>query len=144
MKNPDQVPDGFEEFARPSPFLDLLGQIWVRRDLSNPRFGIRVSERHLNNKGTAHGGVISTLADIACGYTLHWSTDTAPNLITVHLATEFIGAARHSDWLEATGTVIKLGKQTACSQATLRTDRSVVGHATALFHIPDHDPQAQP
>lgn len=144
MNAPDPVPDGFAKFARPSPFLDQVGQVWVRRDLPNPRFGIRVSESHLNNKGTAHGGVISTLADIACGYTLHWSTDTAPDLVTAHLAIEFLGAARHGDWLEATGTVIKLGKQTACSQATLQTDRSIVAHATALFHLPDRAPQVQP
>lgn len=138
------VPDGFEVFPRPSPFLDHLGQIWVRRDLPHPRFGLRVSEHHVNNKGTAHGGVISTLADIACGYTLHWSTPSVPNLVTVHLATEFLGAARPGDWLEATGTVINVARQTACSQATLQTGHRVVAHSTALFHIPNHAPEALP
>ena len=81
------------------------------------------------------GGIISTLADIACGYALHWSTEPAPNLVTVHLATEFLGVAEHGEWLEATGIVVSRTRRIACARASLATERGAVAHATALFHI---------
>lgn len=135
MTTPSDIPPGFEKFSRTSPFLDQVGQIWVLPEPSAPRFAIRIADNHLNNKGTAHGGIISTLADIACGYTLYWSAEPAPNLVTIHLATEFLGAAKHGDWLEATGTVVSRTRRIACARASLATERGAVAHATALFHI---------
>ena len=137
MSHESDPPPGFEPFDRSSPFLELLGKIWVSRDDPNPRFGIRVGEQHLNNKGTVHGGVVSTLADIACGYTVAWSPEPPSSLVTIHLATEFLGSARLGEWLQATGTVLKLTRSVASSTATIETDRGVVAHATALFHVPD-------
>jgi acyl-coenzyme A thioesterase PaaI-like protein len=60
------VPDGFEAFD-PSPFLAVVGPVWVSRQHVPPSFGIRIEERHTNTAGTAHGAMLVALADLALG-----------------------------------------------------------------------------
>ena len=76
-----QVPDPFldeEAFApwpRRSPFGDAAGPLLFRRETGGLVFALRITERHSNAKGTAHGGVLSTVADNALGYAAAFSTE---------------------------------------------------------------------
>lgn len=52
-----------------SGFLDLVGPLHV--DDSDPRapvYSLRVGPHHINSRGGVHGGVLTTLADVALGY----------------------------------------------------------------------------
>jgi acyl-coenzyme A thioesterase 13 len=135
----DTSPPGYELFQPASPHLDHLGSLWWRASPeASPTYGLRIRPQHLNNRGTAHGGVIATLADITCGYTfrhVHDVGEPAPLLTTTHLATTYLGSARPGDWLEATGIIVRLGRSLATSTAALTVDGHPVAHATALFHV---------
>ena len=61
-------PDGFAPLFRTSPFLDVLGPFYHRRDGRALILGVRIAEKHCNARGTAHGGLLMTLADIANAY----------------------------------------------------------------------------
>jgi hypothetical protein len=52
---PNPVPDGFVPLTRRTPFLDLVGPLWVRDkdgDL-DPVYGLRIENRHANGRGGA-------------------------------------------------------------------------------------------
>lgn len=132
------APDGFDILEPASPHLDSIGPVWQRSNRDGPpTFALRVESRHLNNRGLVHGGVIATLADITCGYTFRHLDlrGPAPVLTTTHLATTYLGSAAADDWLEADGTVVKLGRSLASSTALVSVEGRPVAHAAALFHV---------
>ncbi|BBP70752.1 hypothetical protein PHLH6_27560 [Pseudomonas sp. Seg1] len=75
--NATAIPEGFTPFTRSSPLLDLLGPIYARGNglqlelglLTDSRLATRDS-RHANGRGTLHGGVLATLADVGMGYAM--------------------------------------------------------------------------
>ena len=94
-------PDGFAPLFRTSPFLDVLGPFYHRRDGRALILGVRIAEKHCNARGTAHGGLLMTLADIALGYSLAYAEDPPASLTTANLSVDFAGSAKLGDWLEA-------------------------------------------
>ena len=53
-------PDGFAPLFRTSPFLDVLGPFYHRREGRALILGVRIAEKHCNARGTAHGGLLMT------------------------------------------------------------------------------------
>jgi uncharacterized protein (TIGR00369 family) len=101
---------GFSPLPLRSPFLDGRIELWV--DESHPRrFGIRVQPQHCNGRGLAHGGFLSTLVDVAAGYTLAPLLPASAALVTTSLRAEFVGAARAGDWLESRVDRLRPGRR---------------------------------
>ena len=69
------IPEGFAPLFRTSPFLDALGLLFYRPTGEGFIIGVRIAEKHCNSRGTALGGFLVTLADIALGYTAAASGD---------------------------------------------------------------------
>ena len=64
-----EPPPGFVPLFRTSPFLDLLGPFFHRKEPDGTFVvGLRILPKHANARGTAHGGLLMTLLDIAIGY----------------------------------------------------------------------------
>src|SRR5260370_23128729 len=103
-------PDGFTPLFRTSPFLDALGPFYHRRDGRALILGVRIAEKHCNARGTAHGGLLMTLADIALGYNPAYSEDPPASLTTAHLPADFAGSATLGDWSGAQGNIAKRGR----------------------------------
>lgn len=66
-------PDGFEAFDA-SPFFEVMGPLFVRRDSPTPTLGLVVAEQHTNRAGTAHGGLLAALADVVLGQGIRATT----------------------------------------------------------------------
>ena len=77
------IPEGFLPLFRTSPSLDTLGPLFYRPIGPGFIIGRRVAEKHGNARGTAHGGFLVTLADIALGYTAAASGDPLLKLTTI-------------------------------------------------------------
>lgn len=71
------IPHGFRPIGelRTSPFLEHVGPFYFRRQERNLVLGLRVGETHANARGTAHGGLLMTMADVALGYQLALAQD---------------------------------------------------------------------
>lgn len=95
------VSQGFKPLFRSSPFLDLLGLFYYRKNAEGFTIGIRVEEKHINARGLGHGGLFMALADVALGYSAAFSKDPPLKLVTTALTTNFAGCAKIGDWLEA-------------------------------------------
>jgi uncharacterized protein (TIGR00369 family) len=68
-------------------------------------FNAKLAQQH----GYFHAGVLTSLADVACGYAAHSMMPKGSNVLSVEFKTNFIRAAK-ADKVIATGKVIKSGK----------------------------------
>ena len=85
------APGDFRPLFRTSPALDLVGPLYCR--------------------GTVHGGILATLADVALGYAMAFASDPPRSLVTANLTLDFAGTAKMGEWLEAHVDVQKQGSR---------------------------------
>jgi len=88
------VPEGFVSLPRSSPLLDLLGPAYCRGEGLQLEIGLRADNRHANGRGTVHGGVLATLADIGMGYAMAFSSEPPLPLITASMTVDYLGACK--------------------------------------------------
>jgi len=128
-----EIPVGFEPLFRTSPFLDTLGPFFYRRTEHGFVIGLQVADKHANARGSAHGGLLLTLADIALGYTAAFSEDPPLSLTTVNISADFAGHARVGDWLEAHVDIQKIGQRLVFANAYLVVGVERIARASAIF-----------
>ncbi len=129
------IPEGFAPSLRSSNLLDLIGPIHEAGSGAEYRLGLRVDDRHCNNKGFCHGAVLAMLADVHLGRLCALSRDPRLNLVTTNLTLNYLAAARAGEWLEATGVVDRVGRSVAQSTGLIRADGRPVLRATGTFQV---------
>ena len=97
-------PAGFEPHFRRSPLTEPWEPIFSRRLPDRVIIGLYAREPHTNSRGMVHGGLIAALADNAMGLScvaVLTAQDRKPEggLVTVSMATDFIGAAKLGQWV---------------------------------------------
>lgn len=130
-----QPPAGFGPLARSSPAIDLVGPVYAKGEGADLVLGLRVEKKHCNMRGTLHGGIVATLADIALGYTIAFSTTPPTGLITANLTLDFAGTAKIGDWLEARVDVQKKGGRLAFANCYLSVGEQRIVRASAVFVV---------
>ena len=68
-----QLLDGFAPYPENSSFLDRIEQLFLKVDEMKSIIGLYISDRHFNNKGTAHGGLMAELEDKSLSKRAGWS-----------------------------------------------------------------------
>jgi acyl-coenzyme A thioesterase 13 len=140
MSSEQQVPEGFAPLFRSSPFLESVGRFYFHGMGADMRIGVLVEQRACNQRGVAHGGFLSGLADVALGYALSTSEAPPVALVTASLSIDFVGAAKIGDWIETSVDIQRLGRTMAFANAYLHVgDRRIV-RASAVFARPDERP----
>lgn len=127
------IPGGFEPIFRSSPFLDLCGPVYSKRDASGLTIGLRIAEQHANARGFAHGGLLATLCDIALGYSTAFASDPPGAYLTVHMDLDFAGAARIGDWIEIRTDIQRRGSRMAFASAYVFLGEQRIVRASAVF-----------
>jgi len=89
-----ETPEGFVPLFRTSPFFGALGPFFYRPTKSGFVIGLRIAAKHANARGSAHGGFLLTLADIALGHTASASSDPPLALTTVNIAPTSLATRR--------------------------------------------------
>jgi len=118
---------------RTSPFLDALGPFFYRQTELNFVIGLRIASKHVNSRGSAHGGLLLTLADIALGYTASAFSDSPLALTTVNIAADFAGHAPIGDRLEAQVDIQKIGRRLVFANAYLMVGVERISRVSAIF-----------
>ena len=132
MTNP---PAGFGALFRSSPVIDLIGPVYSKGEGADLVLGLRVEQKHCNMRGSVHGGILATLADIALGYTIAFSTKPPTGLITANLSLDFAGTAKIGDWLEAKVDVQKKGGRLAFANCYISAGEQRIVRASAVFVV---------
>ena len=123
---------GYELFAHPSPFLDLLGP--MHQVVEQPgTIALEVSERHLNGRGFVHAGVMVAMADVIMGHEAHRHPPRTEGLVTVSLSSDFLGTATAGDWLEGRATLTRKGRRLAFVSSEFRAGDRKVFAASGVF-----------
>ncbi|HUK04505.1 MAG TPA: PaaI family thioesterase [Burkholderiales bacterium] len=134
------VPEGFHPVQRiqPHTFAGLAGPFYAKRDGREVSLGLRVEARHLNNRGTCHGGFLATLADIALGYACvaaGEAQEQGRNFVTIDLAVQYLAGARLGDWLQSEVRVLNAGTRTASAEGHLLANGVPVARISANFRV---------
>jgi acyl-coenzyme A thioesterase PaaI-like protein len=131
-------PDGFAPHFRKSPVTDPWEPLFSRVLPDRVVIGFRVREAHTNSRGMLHGGLIAALADNAMGLSCVAVLTAAGRkpergLVTVSMATDFIGAAKLGQWIEIDTQYAKAGGSLCFAQAFVLADGEVIARADARF-----------
>ena len=124
---------GFAMRERQSPFNELTGPFYSRREGGQRVIGLRVLEKHCNRSGAMHGGMLATLADVAIGTNLALQSDPPRGMVTASLTVSFAGSARVGDWLEAHVDVQKHGSRLSFANCYIHCGDKRIAHANAVF-----------
>jgi acyl-coenzyme A thioesterase 13 len=131
----NEVPNGFVAIFRSSPFLDLLGPIYNKQSDAGLVIGLRAQAKHCNARQQVHGGVFSSLADIALGYSAAFSTEPATPMVTASLSIDYAGSAKLDDWIEIETDVQKVGKGMAFANCYFVVDGKRIVRASGVFSV---------
>jgi uncharacterized protein (TIGR00369 family) len=129
------IPAGFEPLFRTSPVLELIGPLFSKGKGADLVIGLRVEEKHCNARGTVHGGILATLADVALGYTLSTATTPPANLVTANLTLDYAGTAKIDDWLETHVDIQKQGSRLAFANCYITAGEQRIVRASAVFLV---------
>ncbi|WP_375428938.1 PaaI family thioesterase [uncultured Sphingomonas sp.] len=129
-----ETPNGYVVWDRTSPFLDLIGPIYIRRE-ANIALALRLDERHVNRRGFAHGGLLTSVADVALGYAGALTTDPPTALVTVNLSVDFISSAKLGAWVEFTSEPPRVGSRLAFANGAILADGRAVARTSAVFAV---------
>lgn len=135
-----QPPAGFEAHFRKSPLTDPWEPIYSKRLPDKVVIGLHAREPHTNSRGLIHGGLIAALADNAMGLScvaVLTGEGRRPEggLVTVSLATDFVGSAKLGQWVEVDTRYVKTGRTLCFAQAFVTADGEVIARADARFKV---------
>lgn len=136
------IPQGFSPLPRSTPLLELIGPVYGCGSGSGLRVGLRADTRHANGRGTVHGGIIATLADIGMGYAMAFASEPPLPLITASMHLDYLGAVQVGEWIVVRLEHHKRGRQMAFATVSLQVGEKVVARASAVFAVPQ--PQCKP
>jgi acyl-coenzyme A thioesterase 13 len=134
--NNNTIPEGFTPLARSSPLLDLIGPVYSKGSGLQLEIGLRTDERHANSRGTLHGGVLATLADVGMGYAMAFSSNPPLPLITASMTLDYLSPVQINEWLEVRLEYSKKGRQLAFATVGLHVGDRMVARASGVFAVP--------
>mgnify|MGYP000002584898 FL=1 len=104
------IPEGFDRADFTPGFLDHGGPYYLVPAVDGVRVvGLRICPHHINYQEAAHGGVISTFADVALSHAVYDAERPRLAPSTVTLNVNYLAGARLGDWLEARVRIDRLG-----------------------------------
>lgn len=131
------IPAPFQPISRISPLIEMIGPVYSHGSGTDLVIGMRAQEKHCNLRGHVHGGIFATLADIALGYTLAFSSDPPAGYVTVNLSIDYAGTANVGDWMEVRTDVQRRGKRLAFANAYIHVGEQRIARASGVFMASD-------
>jgi len=130
------IPSGFERADFTPGFLDHGGPYYLGPAVEGVRMvGLRICPHHINYQDAAHGGVISTFADVALSHAVYDAERPRVAPSTVTLTVNYLAGARLGDWLEARVRIDRLGGRTAFTSGGIRRGEEQVATMSGAFAI---------
>lgn len=122
--------------ARFTPgFLDHGGPYWLKPADGRTLVGLRMAAHHMNYRDMAHGGVLTTMADVALSYQAFASEDPPVPVATASLTTNFLAPARLGDWLVADARIDRIGGRSAHVSGRILRGDEVLATMSGVFTL---------
>ena len=134
------MPFGYRPHSRHTPLTDPWEPLFARETADAMQLGLEMREAHCNARGTAHGGLISSLADNAMGISAVLLARRRPGAaqggaVTITLNVEFIETAQVGDFVEFHPTVLKAGRTLAFADCRVVCVERLIARASATFKL---------
>ena len=132
----NDIPEGFTPADFTIGFLDKAGPYYLKKDKEGRTIvGVRITKEHINYVEVAHGGVMTTMADVILSLQVHISEK--PNLpaSTISLTTNFLSGAKIGEWVEGVGTIDRIGKKLAYTHGSIWSGDRTIMTMTGVFNI---------
>ena len=129
-----EIPAGFEPADFTPGFLDHGGLYYLGPEAEGARVvGLLICPHHINYQDAAHGGVISTFADVALSHAVFDAERPRLTPSTVTLTVNYLSGARLGDWLEARVRIDRLGGRTAYTSGGIWRGPEQVATMSGVF-----------
>ncbi len=129
-------PDGFVSAEFSAGFLDHGGPYFLKAREGIPMLiGLRICAHHINYTDTAHGGVLSTFADVALSHAVYDAERPRLTPSTITLQVNYLSAARLGDWLEGDVRIDRLGGRTAYTSGQIMRAGEPIATMSGVFAI---------
>ena len=115
-------------------FNELVGPIWARREADVWVNGLLVTDKHLNFRGTLHGGMLATFADSVLGRTVVNATRPRPSA-TVQLDMHYVAPVRLGDFVEGRAEIIRVTSSLVFVAGRFNVGSAVVATAHGVWKI---------
>jgi len=140
MSSAAVVPEGFQldQRLQPHTFSGLVGPFYSRREGNDLSLGLRIESRHCNSRGTCHGGMLATIADMALGYACALAGEAdggKRNFVTVDLSLQYLASTHPGDWVQSEVRVLSAGASTASAAGHLLANGKPVVRISANFRL---------
>jgi len=117
-------------FGAKIPFADLCGIEFLGVENGVTRLRVVLDERHGNNSGLPHGGLVATLLDIAMGSAARFAAGAPVMTLDMHI--HFMAPGETS--LTAEGRVTRAGGSILFAEAEARDGKGdIVAKASGIF-----------
>jgi acyl-coenzyme A thioesterase 13 len=137
MVTVSDFPVGFGPLFRVSPIAELLGPIYCKGAGHELSLGLFAQPKHANLRGSVHGGVLASIADMALGYTLAFSSDPPAGLVTANLTIDYAGSAKIGDWMHTQTDVQRQGGRLAFANCYIYVGEQRICRASGVFLASD-------
>ena len=129
----DPAAEGWSQ-RPPTGFSGFTGPMWSRPEGDGWAYGVLADERHANNHGIVHGGMLVTLLDNTLGLTVWNATGQRPS-VTMQLNTHFLAAAHPGEFLQARGEVLRVAQSVVFVRGTLSVGDRAVAAADGIWQV---------
>lgn len=130
-------------------FMALVGYRLVEWSDGAATVEMTVSADHVNRSQVMHGGIYSVLIDTVCGYSGSFChvPGNERRALTLHLSTQFLGAAAAGARITAKGRLVGGGRSIFFAEADIRDQAGnllAVGNGTYKFRRGSENPEGVP
>ncbi len=94
-----------------------------------------IRSHHINYQDAAHGGVISTFADVALSHAVFDAERPRLSPSTVTLTVNYLTGTRLGDWLEARVRIDRLGGRTAYTSGGIWRGEEPIATMSGVFAV---------
>ena len=112
--------DYARDYHKRIPFIELIGLETVELKDGVARLALKLRPELMNSFGTAHGGVLMTLLDVALCQAARTQHSDSQGVMTIDMSTSFLAAGQGR--LLAEGRVLKPGRATIFAEAEIRNE----------------------
>jgi len=129
------VPDGYVPLPLGNDFNGHIGPIYGAAFGTGIRLGLRLTSKHLNALGTAHGGVIAAIADLTGLLVQQISGYTGRMTPTISLNVQYLAASSVGQWMDLRPKLLRATKTMLFSESGIYADDRLVAQSNAIFRI---------
>lgn len=128
------IPDGFEPLE-PSPFGERVGPLYVNPSGPVPVLAVLVAPHHTNRGRRVHGGLLTTVADIAVSRAVRERIPPGATMWTADLHIAFLQGAAEGEWIEAIPAIDRLGRSLVHASCVLKAADRELAKVLATFAV---------